>query len=191
MWNEDMIIDYLKENLAESRFIHSMGVVETAEKLAQLYEEDITKARFAALLHDCSKNLTVQEQLDICYGQGIEIDEISLKNTALLHCYSGVVIASETMKVKDDYILNAIRYHTTGRENMTKLEKIIYLADYIEPNRIFKKVQEVREIAFGENLDKALLLSIDNTINYIIERKQLLHIDTIKARNYLILNGDK
>lgn len=189
MWNEDMIIDYLKENLTESRFIHSMGVVETAEKLAKLYEEDINKARFAALLHDCSKNLTVQEQLDICYGQGIELDEISLKNPALLHSYSGAAIASKTMKVKDEYILNAIRYHTTGRENMTKLEKIIYLADYVEPNRIFKKVEEVREVAFGGNLDKALLLSIDNTINYIIERKQLLHIDTIKARNYLILNG--
>lgn len=189
MWNEDFIIGYLKENLTESRFIHTMGVLETAEKLTHLYEEDITKARYAALLHDCGKNLSIQEQLEICNNSSIVLDDITLKNPSLLHSHAGAVIASKTIGIKDKDILDAIRYHTTGRENMTKLEKIIYLADYIEPNRIFKKVEELRKVAFGENLDKALLLSIENTINFIIERKQLIHIDTIKARNFLIMKG--
>lgn len=191
MWTENMIIDYLKENLTESRFIHTIGVLETAQKLADLYGEDIDKVRYAALLHDCAKNLSVQEQLKICSDENLELDDITLKNCSLIHSHAGAVIASKTMGIKDDYILEAIRYHTTGRENMTKLDKIIYLADYIEPNRIFKRVDEMREVAFSKGLDKAISLAIDNTINFIIERKQLIHIDTIMARNYLIINEVK
>ncbi|CDI50238.1 metal dependent phosphohydrolase [Clostridium tetani 12124569] len=92
------------------------------------------------------------------------------------------------MGIKDQDILNAIRYHTTGRENMTMLEKIIYLSDYIEPGRKYPGVEKVRELAF-QDIDKALINSFNITIKYVIEKDQVLHLDTIKGRNFLLKNS--
>jgi predicted HD superfamily hydrolase involved in NAD metabolism len=91
--------------------------------------------------------------------------------------------------VHDKEILSAIYYHTTGKENMSLLEKIVYIADYIEPNRDFEGVERVRELAFVD-LNESLIQSMDNTIKYIVDKKILIHLDTIKARNYLILEKD-
>lgn len=191
MWSEVEIIDYLKKNLTENRFVHTMGVYDTAQRLAKLYDEDINSAKIAALLHDCTKNLSKDEQLRICKAECEKLDIITLKNPALLHSITGSIFAKNSVGVGDKYILDAIRYHTVGRENMTKLDKIIYLADYMEPNRVFKTVDEVRSVAYNEDLDKALFLAINNTINYIVEKKQLLHLNTIETRNWMIINGIK
>ncbi|MHC1683502.1 MAG: bis(5'-nucleosyl)-tetraphosphatase (symmetrical) YqeK [Clostridiaceae bacterium] len=191
MWSEEKIVDYLKKNLTEGRFIHTMGVCETAQKLAKLYDEDITSAKIAALLHDCTKNISTEKQLNICETEGEQLDTITLKNPALLHSITGAIFAKNTVGVESKSILDAIRFHTVGRENMTKLDKIIYLADYIEPNRVFNTVDELRYIAFNESLDKALLQAINNTIKYIVERKQLLHLNTIETRNWMLINGIK
>lgn len=190
MWDEEKILNYLKSNLKESRFNHSIGVMETAKKLALKYDKTLEKkAEIAGLVHDCAKNLNDEKLKKITREEGYIIDEVSKNQPQLLHGLVGSIIANKIMFIEDNDILNAIKYHTTGKKNMTILEKIIYIADYIEPLRNFPGVFELRKLAF-ENLDKAILKSFDNTINFVISKGQLLHMDTISARNFLIFNED-
>ncbi|QGU95525.1 HD domain-containing protein [Clostridium bovifaecis] len=185
MWTEEKIIEYLKENLKKERFDHSLSVRDTAIKLAKIYGEDVEKAKMAALMHDCAKCISDEEMINISEKYGHNIDEVSRNAPNILHGHVGAYIAKYTMGISDENILNAIAYHTTGRKNMSLLEKI-YIADYIEPLRDFPGVDEMRRIAYYENLDKALMLSFNNTIKYIVDRNQLLHNDTIEARNYML-----
>ncbi|KGM97930.1 phosphohydrolase [Clostridium novyi A str. 4552] len=188
MWSEDSMIEYLKNNLKPKRFNHSMGVRDTAVKLAKIYGEDINKARISGLIHDCAKYVKDKEMIEIYEEHGNIVDEVEKNMPAILHGKVGSYVAKEVMGVEDKDILNAIAYHTTGRVNMSLLEKIIYIADYIEPLRDFPGVDNLRDIAFGGDLDKALILSFNNTIKYVIEGNQLLHKDTIEARNYMLYN---
>ncbi|WP_392486610.1 bis(5'-nucleosyl)-tetraphosphatase (symmetrical) YqeK [Haloimpatiens sp. FM7315] len=191
MWNEDTMIGYLKDNLKEERFIHSIGVRDVAQKLASVYDESImNKARIAGLIHDCAKNLSDEKLLDLVKKEKFKLDEVTKNNLQLLHGFAGAIIAKNIMKVEDLDILNAIKCHTTGKENMSILEKIIYLSDFIEPSREFHGVDSIRELAF-ENLDEAVIKAFDSTINYVIAKKGLLHKDTIFARNYMILKKFK
>lgn len=185
MWTEEEIVSYLKENLKEKRFKHSLSVRDTAVKLAEFYNEDAEKAKIAGLVHDCAKYLVYRETIEISKKYGYDIDEISLKNPELLHGVAGAYIAKNTMGIEDKQILNAIVCHTTGKINMSVLEKIIFIADYIEPLRNFPGVEEVRRKTY-ENLDEALIMAFNKTIKYVVENGQLLHLDTVKARNYLM-----
>ncbi|WP_278287300.1 bis(5'-nucleosyl)-tetraphosphatase (symmetrical) YqeK [Caloranaerobacter ferrireducens] len=169
----------------EERFIHSIGVMETAEKLADVYGCDKNKARLAGLIHDCGKLKNDRELLKMAFEFGIILDDVKDVNIALLHAPLGAEIAKNEFGIKDLEILNAIRYHTTGKENMSLLEKIIYIADYIEPNRDFPSVEVLRELAFLD-LDKAVLMAMDNTIKYVVDNGWILDIETIKARNFLL-----
>ncbi|WML35680.1 bis(5'-nucleosyl)-tetraphosphatase (symmetrical) YqeK [Clostridium sp. OS1-26] len=185
MWSEDRIQDYLKQNLKYKRYEHSLSVRDTAVKLAEIYNVDIEKARIAGLTHDCAKNMNDDQLLNIASNHKIRIDEVCQESPQLIHGAVGAVIANEIMGISDEEILNAISYHTTGRKNMSMLDKIIYIADYIEPLRNFPGVEELRNIAF-KDIDKSLLKSFDNTIKFVIDRGQLLHFDTIEARNYVL-----
>lgn len=185
MWSEEQIDDYLRVNLNKSRYEHSLGVRDASIRLAQRYSEDIFKAKIAGLVHDCAKNMSDDELINIVSSKGYEIDSVSLKCPQLLHGIAASIIAEERMEIYDKDILSAVAYHTTGRINMSKLEKIIYIADYIEPSRSFPGVEELR-IAVFDDLDKALVKAFDSTIRYVLERHQLLHINTIQARNYLL-----
>jgi predicted HD superfamily hydrolase involved in NAD metabolism len=185
MWNEKEMLDYLHINLKESRIRHSLSVSETAVVLASKYGEDIGKARIAGLVHDCVKNMKDAELIKVAMGHGIQLDEIYLNNPSILHGLVGSIIAREVMGIEDEDILSAIRYHTTGRKNMSTLEKIIYIADYIEPLRTFNGVEELRNLS-KVDLDAAVIQSLENTIKYIINQKGLLHTDTVEARNYLL-----
>ena len=185
MWNEKEMLHYLKLNLKESRLRHSLNVSETAVTLAVIYGENIEKARIAGLIHDCVKNKTDEELIKLAIEHEIQLDEIYLKNPSILHGLVGSILAREVMGIYDEDILNAICYHTTGRKNMSLLEKIIYIADYIEPSRKFNGVEELRSLS-NIDLDAAVIKSFDNTIKYVIDQKGLLHTDTIEARNYLL-----
>lgn len=187
MTKEDKIKEYLKNNLKTSRYNHTLGVVETAEKLAKRYNSNIEKARIAALLHDCAKNMSSEQLLKIAKENNCEIDNIISSSPQLLHGFVGSVLAKSLFDINDDEILNAIRFHTTGKKDMTLLEKIIYVADYIEPTRSFNGIEDVRKMAF-EDLNKSLLYCYDNTIKYILSKKLLLHPNTIEARNFLLIN---
>ncbi|MBU3145558.1 bis(5'-nucleosyl)-tetraphosphatase (symmetrical) YqeK [Clostridium sp. CF012] len=186
MWNEKEMLHYLKLNLSESRLKHSLSVSETAVSLATKYGQNIESARIAGLVHDCAKNMTGPELLKMASGHEINIDDIYTNNPSILHGLVGSIIAREVMGIQDDDILRAIKYHTTGRKNMSILEEIIYISDYIEPLRKFNGVEELRALSVI-NLDEAVIQSLENTIEYVIRQKELLHNDTIDARNYLLI----
>ncbi|MDP4181524.1 MAG: bis(5'-nucleosyl)-tetraphosphatase (symmetrical) YqeK [Bacillota bacterium] len=181
----DEIKNKLKASLSEKRFKHLVGVMDTAVELAQSYGQDVDKAAIAGLLHDCAREIKGDELIKTCSKYGIEIDAFYKKQPMLLHGPIGVEVAREVYQIEDLIVLNSIKYHTTGRANMDMLEKIIFLADYIEPGRKFKGVEEARKMAFID-IDRTMLLALDKTISHIIEKENLIHIDTIYARNYIL-----
>ncbi|MCI1945789.1 bis(5'-nucleosyl)-tetraphosphatase (symmetrical) YqeK [Clostridium luticellarii] len=185
MWNEEQIIEYLKEKLKKSRYEHSLSVRDTAIKMAKIYNADVKKAGTAGLVHDCAKYMSNGQILSIAEQNGMEVDEVARANPQLLHGSIAAVIAKNIMGICDEDILSAVKYHTTGKKNMNILEKIVYISDYIEPLRDFPGVEELREKALTD-LNGALLDAFNNTIKVVISRNQLLHLNTIQGRNYLI-----
>ena len=176
----------LKEMLPENRLNHSINVSKCAVKLSEIYNFDIKKAKIAGLVHDCAKYFTDEQVKDYVEKFNIKLDKLEENNLALSHSVIGSYVAKEVFNIKDEEILNAIKYHTTGRENMSLLEKIIYMADLVEEGRKFPKVEELRELTFSGKLDEALLLSFNNTIKFVIDNKQLIHPRTVSARNYIL-----
>lgn len=151
------------------RFEHTQGVEYTAAALAMCNGAPIMDARIAGLLHDCAKCLSDRKKLEICLKHQIPVTEVERRNPFLLHSKAGAWLAREKYGVEDPDILNAIRYHTTGRENMSLLEKIIFVADYMEPGRKQGEVgelQKIRQLAF-QDLDEALLKILDSTLQYL------------------------
>ncbi|EPY2273846.1 bis(5'-nucleosyl)-tetraphosphatase (symmetrical) YqeK [Clostridium sporogenes] len=185
MWTEEQIHTYLKENLKEDRYNHVISVKETAIKLAEKYNVDVYKAKIAALCHDCAKNMSDNELLNMIKEHNINLDWISLKNLQITHGLVATIIMKEKMGIEDIDILNAVEYHTTGRNNMSMLEKIIYLADIIEPLREFNGVEKLRKLALID-IDKAMIESLNSTIQYVVSKGELLHINTVIARNCLV-----
>lgn len=176
-------LSYLKPK----RMPHVLGTEQEAVKLARMYGVDETKARVAALLHDCTKKLEMDEQLALCREYGIELDELEQKALKLLHSRTGAELARRVFGV-DDEVYDAIRWHTTGRANMTKLEKILYLADYIEPSRDFDDVEPLRTVVY-EDLDRGLLLGLQMTVDEMEAMGNPVHHNTLDARNYLMETG--
>lgn len=176
-------LSYLKPK----RMPHVLGTEQEAVRLAEKYGADVTKARIAALLHDCTKKLDMDEQLALCRQYAIPLDELEQKALKLLHSKTGAAIARDVFAV-DDEIYNAILYHTTGKPDMTLLEKIIYLADYIEPTRDFPGVETLRRTVY-EDLDRGLLLGLTMTIDEMEEMGNPVHHMTRDARDYLLKRG--
>ncbi len=183
--NYDKMHKKLKKNVGEKRYRHSLGVEKTARELSLRYDYDEEKAALAGLMHDCGKLKDSELILKLANEFGIIQDDIMISNPALVHGPLGSVLAREVYGIHDEEILEAISCHTTGKVDMNLLDKIIYVSDYIEPNRSFEGLDEIRRIAFND-IDKALLITLNNTIKYVLDRGQLLHLDTVKARNYLI-----
>lgn len=188
MWSNEEILKYLRENLKDSRYKHTLGVVETAKALAKINNVEESKAELASLIHDSAKNMHIDSMKKILEENSQEIDDIEEKAPQLLHGKVGALIGKNIMGIEDEEVLSAAAYHTTGKKDMTLLEKIIYIADYIEPNRVYPGVEELRQLAF-EDLDKGVIGGIDNTIKYILKQGGLIHPNTIEARNYLILDN--
>lgn len=190
MWNEKQMLNYLYENLKENKLKHSLSVSETAVTLAEKYGENIDKARISGLVHDCAKGMKDEELIKVAINHGIQLDEIYISNPSILHGLVASIIAKEVMGIQDEDMLMAIRYHTTGRKDMSVLEKIIYIADYIEPLRTFDGVEELRSLSNIE-LDLAVVKSLENAIKYVISQNGLIHTDTIHARNYLLSKNSR
>jgi len=169
--------------LKAKRIPHVLGTEETAVRLAEQYGADVEKARVAALLHDCTKRLSMDEQLALCESYGIELDELEQKALKLLHAKTGAAIARDVFGV-DDEIYNAILWHTTGRADMTVLEKVIYLADYIEPTRDFPGLEELRAAVY-DDLDKGLLMGLSMSIEEMEGMGNPIHKNTLAARDFL------
>lgn len=166
--------------------------METALRLAEKNNCDIEKVKIAALLHDCAKYPDKLYLLKLANDFDIILDDVMERNYELIHGPLGAKIAEKEYDVKDLEVLDAIKFHTTGRENMTLLDKIIYISDYIEPGRNFSGVEEVRNLAF-KDLDESILLAMNNTISFLVNKNSLIHLNTIKARNFMIfkkIEGD-
>lgn len=175
----------LKTKLTDHRYTHSLGVVETAKKMAQLFGADEEKTEIAALLHDCAKQIPHTEQLAMCKEFGIPLDEVKEKELGLLHAELGAYMAEHEFGITDTEILDAIRYHTLGKPDMSVMEKILYLSDIIEPNRKdFNGLEELRKLCF-QNLDRALLFGFGLTIAHTNRRGHVLHNQTIEAERYI------
>ena len=172
-------LSYLKRR----RIPHVLGTEQEAIRLAARYGADVEKARRAALLHDCTKKLDMEEQLSLCRQYGIQLDELEQRALKLLHARTGAEIARDVFGV-DDEIYSAIRWHTTGHANMTLLEKIIYLADYIEPSRDFPGVDRLRKVCY-EDLDRGLLTGLEMTIEEMQGMGDPVHHATLEARDFL------
>ena len=190
MKNIEFMKEYLEENLVKGRYLHTLGVVETAKSLAKIYGVDIKKAEIAALAHDIAKNLSPQELLEVIDKNNIKLSFDEKNTRELWHSIVGPIVAREHFEIEDEEILSAIRWHTTGKENMSKLDKIIYLADMIEPSRDFSMVEELRNDS-KDDLDKAMLNALTYTIKYLLEKGCLIDVNTVKARNYLLYNNYK
>ncbi|MGM9521627.1 MAG: nicotinate (nicotinamide) nucleotide adenylyltransferase [Oscillospiraceae bacterium] len=169
--------------LKPSRIPHVMGCEEEAQRLAKWWGADVEKAREAAILHDITKKEELEAQLILCRKYGIIPDEIELKEGKLLHSKTGAAIAKYEFGC-DDEIYGAIFWHTTGRENMTLLEKVMYMADYIEPTRSFDGVDKLRRLAY-EDIDKALKLGFEMSIDDMRERGIVPHSRTMRALEWI------
>lgn len=185
MVDQNRILDFLKQNLSHRRYEHSLNVSMTAERLAKLYGCDIYKAKLAGMVHDCAREMDKEILIRYIKEEGIAADDITLSVRELLHGPAAVHICRSIFDIQDEDVLNAVRYHTTGKENMSILEKIIYISDFIEPRRNFEGVEELRRLA-EKNIDKTLLKALDLSIEYVISRKGLIHTDTVLSRNFVL-----
>ena len=184
----DIIKEELKKILSEKRYIHSIGVMEMAMELAQIYNIDIETAQIAGLLHDNAKEMTDDEMLQYVKENNIQISETERNSVKLLQGKIGADIAKKKYGVSEE-IAKAIEYHTTTNPNMDTLAKIIYVSDKIELNRKTEKydIEAERKLA-KEDLDKAMLLIINDVTKYLIEQGKLIAIESIETRNKLLLN---
>lgn len=174
----------VKAQLTEHRYQHTLGVMETAISLAKQYGADEKKAELSAIFHDYAKFRPKDEMKEIIRTQGFPQDLLDY-NAELWHAPVGAYLVETEAGISDAEVLDAIRYHTSGRPHMTLLEKVIYLADYIEPGRHFPGVDEVRGLA-KESLDKALIKSVQNTIMFLMKKNQMVYPDTFHTYNDLI-----
>ncbi len=163
-------LEYAMEStLSEGRYRHTLGVSYTAAALAMRYGVAVEDARIAGLLHDCAKELTDEERLSICDKNGLPMNEVERNNPYLLHAKVGAWMAEKEYGITNRDILNAIAYHITGRENMSLLEKAVFVADYIEPGRTqAPKLPEIRQLAFLD-IDRALVRVLEDTLSYVKE----------------------
>lgn len=167
---------------------HSLGVSKTAEELALRFCADPVKARTAGLLHDCARELANKTLLKYAESFGILVNDVEQAHPTLLHGPVGAYLVRHEYGLSDEEILGSIYWHTTGRPCMTVLEKIIFLADYIEENRHFPGVELLRDLA-KTDLDKAVLAGYDMTLRHIIDQGGIIHTSSVEGRNYLLLKG--
>lgn len=172
----------LEKTLDVKRYEHTLGVEYTAAALAMRYDGSVYNAQLAGLLHDCAKCLSLEKMNSICEKNQLKVTELEKRNASLLHSKVGSFLAEKDYGIKDTDVLNAIKNHTTGRPGMSLLEKILFVADYMEPGRTSApNLQEIRRLAFI-NLDQAMIQILQDTLSYLNESDG--EIDSLTARTY-------
>ncbi len=176
----------LAKQLDSKRYEHTLGVAYTAAALAMRYDYDIMKAFEAGLLHDCAKCMTHEERLNYCKKNNLEVTEIEKKNPSLLHAKVGADLSNRKYGIIDEDICNAVRFHTTGRPDMTLLEKIIFIADYLEPHRCeAEDLPIVRKQVFVD-IDSALRTILSDTLVFLEKSGNEIDPMTVKTYEYYI-----
>lgn len=178
------LIRTLEQELSYKRFIHTLSVAGTASSLAMCYGADLEKAETAGLLHDCAKCMDVRKMQKVCEKAGLTVSSFEADSASLLHSKAGSVLAAEKYGITDPDMINAIRYHTTGRPGMSLLEKIIFVADYIEPGRFTaKNLPLIRRLAFSD-IDEALMKILYDTLVYLNSTGLVVDPMTQKTYDY-------
>lgn len=181
-------IEKLQEEMAKEldgkRFWHTIGVAHTAASLAMRYNVDMDTAYVTGLLHDCAKCISDKKKLSICKKNGIPVSDTEQMNPSLLHAKVGAFLAADKYHIEDSNMLDAIKYHTTGRPGMSDLEQIIYIADYIEPGRNkAPNLDEIRHLAFVDK-EKALIRILEDCLFYLKDSDQKIDILTQQTYEY-------
>lgn len=185
MNNYNFYREFIKNNLSEKRYIHSVNVAKVAKELAEFYGEDEEKAEVAGLLHDIVKEKSFEEHKKILEEAFLSFEEFKDVSYKVLHGPAGKEFVKKNFGISDEKILNGIKYHTTGRKDMTLFEKIIFVADYISEERDWNGVEYVRNLA-KEDINKAVLHKLCKAISNCVIRHHEIHIDTFLAYNQLI-----
>lgn len=187
---EQSVRAWSKTRQKEKRFKHTERVVQTAAQLAEIWSPDMLMVcRLAGWIHDSAKDLPDSDLLHIAREAGIEIREPEVDTPMLLHGAVGYVLASAEFGFEDDRIRTACTYHTTGSPDMSLTDKIVYLADLIEPGRDFPAVGEIRHLAFQVDLDQAMLFSVVHTVRYLMQREKPIDPRVIELYNVLLKAG--
>lgn len=174
----------LEKSLDSHRYEHTLGVAYTAECLAMVHGEDVQRAQLAGLLHDCAKCMSDEKKMELCNKNRLPVNEAERKNPGLLHAKAGACLAREEYHIQEEDVLMAIASHTTGRPDMSRLEKIIYIADYIEPGRRQNpNLLQIRKAAFAD-LDQALLMILRDTLQYLERMGGIVDPMTQKTYDY-------
>ena len=185
MYNTEEYIRLIKENLSAYRFHHSMCVADKARELAKKYGVDEEKAYVAGILHDITKEMPDDEQIRLIEENGHSLTDFEKGNHRIFHQMSGEAYVKNELNISDKDILSGIRYHTTGRANMTLFEMIIYLADFTSADRNYPDVDIMREKT-DKNLLEGMLYSLKYTICDVVSHERILHPDTLSCYNYVI-----
>ena len=178
-------VELIKNTLSEYRFNHSMCVAKRAKELALKYGADGDKAYLAGILHDVTKEMLYEEQRALIEKYEHKLTYVEKGNHRVLHQMSGAVYVKHILGIDDEEIISGIRYHTTGRENMTLFEMLIYLADFTSEDRNYPDVDIMRKKT-DENLYSAMLYSLTYTIRSVAEENRFLHPDTLGCYNYIL-----
>lgn len=176
----------IKEKMGDFRYEHSVNVSKEAKKLARLYGANEEKAQLAGILHDITKEIPKDEQLQIIVDSGIILDNVQKNAPKLWHGISGSIYVQQNLCIDDEDILNAIRYHTTGRANMSLLEKIIFIADFTSEERTYSGVATMRKKS-RKSLDEAMLYAYKFTFKDLSKREIAIHPDEVACYNDIIL----
>ncbi|MGI5850427.1 MAG: bis(5'-nucleosyl)-tetraphosphatase (symmetrical) YqeK [Christensenellales bacterium] len=186
--NQKELILFLKKHIGKKRLQHSVNTAKEAMALAKKYGVDPQKAYIAGLLHDVAKGETSESLISIADEYGVAVDEFEICNPELMHGKIGAIMINKLLGIDDDEILNAIRWHTTGHKEMTILEKIIYIADIIEPGRKFLDVKTIKKLAYRD-IDAAMIFSLEHVMEFVRNKGFSLHPNSIEAYNELKRNG--
>ncbi|MGN0326914.1 MAG: bis(5'-nucleosyl)-tetraphosphatase (symmetrical) YqeK [Lachnospiraceae bacterium] len=174
----------LSKQLDPKRYEHTIGVAYTAAALAMRYHADVEKAYLAGLLHDCAKCIDTDEKLALCKKYKVKLSKFEIENPFLIHAKLGSCLAEKKYEINDPDILSAIRYHTTGKADMSLLEKIVFSADYIEPGRkMIPGLEEIRETIFVD-LDRAVCMILEGTMRHLKNKEQPIDQASMDAYEY-------
>ncbi|MGM0502139.1 MAG: bis(5'-nucleosyl)-tetraphosphatase (symmetrical) YqeK [Bacillota bacterium] len=187
---EEEVVEKLSQRVAEGRLEHILAVRDEAVRLAKRFDVDVDQARWAGLLHDCAKGLSNNILLQKAKEFGIVISDVYQDEPALLHAPVGAELAKREFEIEDEAVLQAIRVHTLGSADMSQLDKVVFLADHIEPNRECETVDRLREHikrdTKGRTLDGAVRTACEDTIRYHLDLGESIHPQTIVTRNSLL-----
>lgn len=184
---DEQFVEIIRSRLTDYRFRHSLCVAEEARRLAERYGADPAKAYTAGILHDIMKDTPGETQTEVLSRYGAEMDPVEQKSPTLWHARSGEVFLRNILGVKDEEILSAVRYHTTGRAEMTALEKVLFVADFTSADRNYPDVDVMRDFA-ERSLEEAILYGVEYTIRDLMDRKRTVHPDTVALYNDIVLS---